>query len=164
MNVEPQEEHRWLQQFVGDWTYVHEAPAAPGETPMRFTGRERVRPLGDFWTIGEAEGDMPGGGTARMIFTLGYDPAKARFTGTFVASMMTHLWIYEGELDAERRKLTLSAEGPSMTGEGTAHYHDIFEIVDRETRLLRSEMQGADGAWTEIMRAEYKRDWGVPSV
>ena len=32
--------------------------------------------------------------------TLGYDPAKKKYVGTFIASVMTHLWIYSGSLDA----------------------------------------------------------------
>jgi hypothetical protein len=50
--------------------------------------------------------------------TLGYDPAKKRFVGSFVASMMTFLWLYDGELDAAQKVLKLDAEGPSFAGEG----------------------------------------------
>ena len=39
-----------------------------------------------------------------MIMTLGYDPQKKRFVGTLIGSMMTHLWVYDGALDAGRRR------------------------------------------------------------
>ena len=55
-----------------------------------------------------------------MLMTLGYDPAKKRFVGTWVGSMMAHLWVYEGSMDAEEKVLTLSAEGPSCMEEGKA--------------------------------------------
>ena len=42
------------------------------------------------------------------LMTLGYDPRKKRFVGTFVGSMMTNLWIYDGELDKDERVLTLA--------------------------------------------------------
>lgn len=45
------------------------------------------------------------------IMTIGYDPHRQRFVGTFVASMMTHLWMYEGALDDGERVLTLETEG-----------------------------------------------------
>jgi hypothetical protein len=61
--------------------------------------------------------------------TLGYDPQTQRFVGSFVASMMTHLWPYNGTLNAEGTVLTLDAEGPSFAGDGaTAKYQDIIEF------------------------------------
>ena len=62
---------------------------------------------------------MPGGGPATTLMTLGYDPEKKRFVGTWIGSMMTHLWIYDGALDAAGKVLTLDAEGPSFAGDGT---------------------------------------------
>jgi hypothetical protein len=43
---------------------------------------------------------MPCAGPATTMMTLGYDPPKRRFVGTFNDSMMTHLWVYDGALDA----------------------------------------------------------------
>ncbi len=45
-------------------------------------------------------GEMPDGSTSRSIMTLGLiDPQQKRFVGTFIASMMTHLWVYNGAFD-----------------------------------------------------------------
>ena len=46
-----------------------------------------------------------------MMMSLGFDPQKGRFVGTFIGSMMTHLWIYDGALDASGQALILDAEG-----------------------------------------------------
>jgi hypothetical protein len=56
---------------------------------------------------------MPGGAATTMM-TLGYDPHRKRYVGTWIGSMMTHLWVYGCELDASERVLTLNAEGPSV--------------------------------------------------
>ena len=158
MNAEPQREHHWLQQLVGEWTYEAEAIGEPGKPPERCGGTERVRSLGGLWVIGESEGQMPGGAAATMIITLGYDPQRKRFTGTWVGSMMTNLWVYDGELDAQERTLTLEAEGPSMSGDGTmARYRDAIEVTGEHTRVLRSSVLGPDGTWTEFMTAHYRR-------
>ena len=158
MQAEPQEQHRWLQRLVGAWTYEFEAVMGPGQPPMKSTGRETVRSLGGLWTIGEGHGVTPAGEAAQSIMTLGYDPRQERFVGTFIASMMTHLWIYDGSLDASGKVLTLEAEGPNFAEPGKmSRYQDIIEFVSDDHRTLRSRAPGPDGKWVEFMTAHYRR-------
>jgi hypothetical protein len=96
MHAEPQKEHQWLKQLVGEWTYEHECAPGPDLTPVKLTGTDTVRSLGGLWVLCEGKGEMPGGGIAQTLMTIGYDPAKKHYVGSFVASMMTFLWIYEG--------------------------------------------------------------------
>ena len=156
--AEPQKEHRWLQKLVGEWTHEAEASMGPGKPPEKCVGTESVRSLGGLWILAEGQGEMPGGGLATTIVTLGYDPQKKRFVGTFVASMMTYLWVYDGELDAAERVLTLNAEGPDFTVEGKmAKYRDVIEFKTDDHRVLTSHALGDDGNWHEFMRADYRR-------
>lgn len=153
MQAELRNEHRWLERLVGEWTSEMEGAAQPGEPPLKHTGTESVRSLGGAWVLCEGQGEM--GGT---VMTLGYDPAKQRFVGTFVGSMMTHMWVYEGELDAAQRVLTLDTEGPSFTDEGkTAKYRDSIEWRSDDHRVLTSRYLGEDGEWREFMTAHYRR-------
>lgn len=99
---------------------------------------------------------MPGGGIAKSIMTLGYDPAKNRFVGTFVSSLMAQLWLYSGTLDSAEKVLTLDTEGPSFTAGGMAKYQDIIEFVSDDHRILRSQVL-RDGSWVEFMTAHYRR-------
>ncbi len=158
MIAKPQAEHQWLHKLVGDWTMKMEATCGPDEPPTKLTGKELVRSLGGLWTIGEGEGEMPGGGKSSSIMTLGYDPSQQRFVGTFVAGVMTFLWKYSGTLDATQRILTLDTEGPSFAGDGTmVNYKDIIEFIDDDHRTLTSQSQNADGSWTQFMTAHYHR-------
>jgi hypothetical protein len=158
MKVEVQPEHRWLEKLVGEWAYETEANMDPDQPPMKFSGTESVRSLGGVWVLCEGRGDMPGGGTGLTIMTLGYDPSKKRFLGTFIGSMMTHLWIYDGELDVAGRVLTLDAEGPSFAGDGTmAKYKDAIEVHDNDHRVLSSSYLAPDGTWHKFMTANYRR-------
>ena len=78
--------------------------------------------------------------------------------GTFVGGMMTFLWVYEGELDATGKVLTLNVEGPSFAGDGTmAKYQDIIEIKGPNERTLSSQVLGPDGKWNRFMMATYTR-------
>ena len=155
MFAQPQAEHEWLSRMVGEWTFESTMLAGPDQPPMTSTGRQTNRSLGGLWLIGEGEGGTPGGGTMNSVITLGFDPARGRFVGAFIASMRTHMWPYEGTLDGN--VLTLDSEGPAFTGEGMAKYQDIVEIVDDDHWILRSQVPGPDGQWVEFMSAHYRR-------
>src|SRR5689334_6698336 len=155
---DPQAKHKWPQRLVGEWTYEHECSMGPDQPPMKASGTESTRSLGGLWTIGEGQGQMPEGDPHTTIMTLGYDPQSKRFVGTFIGSMMTHLWIYNGSLDAAGKKLTLDTEGPDFSGgTGMVPYQDIIEFVDDNHRTLSSQLRGPDGNWTTFMTAQYHR-------
>lgn len=157
MKVEPTKEHLWLQQLVGEWTYEHDAEMEPGKV-HKFTGTEVVRSMGDIWVLCEARGEIPGGSMNYMMWTLGYDPNQKAFVGTFIGSMMPYMWVYHGSLDVAEKVLTLDTEGPDFSAEGKmTKFKDIIEIKGAGERILRSEMLGQDGKWTEIMRQNYRR-------
>lgn len=158
MHAETLPEHRWLQKLLGEWTYEHEPSGAPGEPEEKWTGSESVRSLGDVWVLAEGRVEMPGHGPGTTLITLGYDPDKQRFVGTFIGSMMTYLWVYEGELNAEGNKLTLRAEGPDcQTGEKIIQYRDVIEFLSDDHRTLSSYALGDDGQWTRFMTVHYRR-------
>ncbi|MBD2434815.1 MULTISPECIES: DUF1579 domain-containing protein [Fischerella] len=158
MKTEPQHEHHWLQKLVGEWTYETEATMKPDTPPERFGGIERVRSLGGLWVLAEGQGEMPGCGTATTMITLGYDPQKKRYVGTWIGSMMTYLWVYDGEMDTAEKVLTLNADGPDMTGEGKiAKYKDVIEFKSDDHRLLTSHVLGDDGQWHKFMTTDYRR-------
>jgi hypothetical protein len=96
--------------------------------------------------------------SGQSVMTLGFDPVKGKFVGTFIASMMTHLWPYEGVLEAHGSKLVLDSEGPSFATPGSyAKYQDTIEFIDDNTRTLSSCMQMPDGEWVHFMKATYRR-------
>ena len=156
--IEPQEQHQWLHRMVGEWTGEGEALMEPGQATEKWKTTERVRSIAGLWVQAEGESEMPEGGLASTVMTLGYDPQKKRFVGSFIGSMMANLWIYEGTLDASRKVLTLDTEGPSFKGDGTlSKYQDVIEFVSDDHRLLKSRVLGEDGQWTEFMTASYRR-------
>lgn len=155
----PHDSHQWLKRLLGSWTFDGECSMGPDQPPLKNSGREVVEMLGEFWTIGRMSGEMPGGGMSHSVMTLGYDPQQQRFVGTFIASVMTHLWIYNGALDGNT--LTLDTEGPSFAEEGkSARYQDIIELIDDDQRILRSQYLAPDGKWVPFMKVVYRRVQG----
>lgn len=158
MKAEAQQEHQWLQKLLGDWTCEGEGTMGPDQPPVKWKSTETVRSLGGLWIMAEGRGEMPGGGESTTVMTLGYDPQKKRYVGTFIGSTMTNLWIYDGGRNGDGNVLTLDTEGPNMTVEGkTARYRDIIEIKSDEHRVMTSEMLGEDGQWHRLMTANYWR-------
>ncbi|WP_428940643.1 DUF1579 domain-containing protein [Fontivita pretiosa] len=158
MKTEPQKEHQWLQQLVGQWTYESDCSMGPDQPRQKFFGSETVRPLGGLWVVCDGQGEMPGGEMAQMIMTLGYDPRQRRFVGTWIGSMMSHLWIYDGQLDAAQQTLWLGSEGPDFCAEGKmARFRDTIQIINPDERKLISHYFGPDGQWHEFMTAHYRR-------
>ena len=135
MKADVQKEHLWLSRLVGDWNFEAECLMGPDQPPSKCAGTETVRSLGGLWALCEGRGEMPGGGTATTLMTLGYDPARKRYVGTFIGSMMTHMWVYDGQLDATGKILTLDTEGPSFAADGKmeegkmAKYKDVIDSM-----------------------------------
>jgi hypothetical protein len=158
MKSEPQKQHEWLQKLVGEWTYEADCTMGPDQPPEKFKDSESVRSLGGVWVLCEGRGEMPDGGMATTLMTLGYDPQKKRYVGTWIGSMMTHLWVYDGALDAAEKVLTLDTEGPDFAAKGKmAQYKDVIEFKSDDHRLLASHMFGDDGQWHGFMTTNYRR-------
>jgi hypothetical protein len=158
MDATPGPQHEWLRQLEGDWVHETAVPPAPGQAADTLTGTESVRFLGNIWLVAEGRGQMPGGGEAWTLMTLGYDPGKGRFVGSWHGSMMQHLWVYDGQLDDAERVLTLSSVGPDFETPGqTRRYQDVIEIQDADHRTLTGRMLDDEGEWQELMRVSYRR-------
>ncbi|AHK42418.1 hypothetical protein OV14_0335 [Ensifer adhaerens OV14] len=126
MKAEPEEAHRWLEQLLGDWQ-VRTSGAPETGTPWT----EHVRSLQGLWAVCEGQGTMPDGSFGQTLMTLGYSPETGRFVGTWVGSMMTHMWIYDGELEPDGLTLSLYCDGPDFDAPGRkARYRDAITMAN----------------------------------
>ncbi|TWU58889.1 hypothetical protein Poly51_16690 [Rubripirellula tenax] len=159
-----QKEHELLGRFVGEWTSTSKIVASDEQPSMECSGSMRSKMLGEFWVINEMSGDM-GGAEFKAIQTIGFDASKEKYVGTWVDSMMNHLWHYEGRVDATGKKLVLLAEGPNFMAEGKlTTFRDSYEFVNADTFITTSEMMGDDGKWLTFMTAEATRNAATKSA
>lgn len=150
-----QREHEWLQQLVGEWSFEVEAMMPGGARSEKHKGTESVRSIDGVWVVCDMRSDA---GPDTSVMTLGFDPRLGRVVGTFISSMMTHLWIYNGSLDATGKILTMDCEGPSFTDPTKlVPYQDVIEIKSADHRILTSRARGDDGRWTQFMTSRYQR-------
>lgn len=154
---QPVKEHEWLQQFVGEWDAKSKAVAGPGQPEMECEGSMKCRTLGGFWIVCDVKNEAMGM-TVEAVQTLGYDTNSKKYVGTWVDSMLNHLWKYEGTVDETGKILTLEAEGPNVLQPGkTSKYRDVFEFKSKDLIATSSFMQGDDGKWVTFMTGEMRR-------
>ena len=146
----PQHEHHWLEKLVGDWRVEGKMTTPTGEETTR--GEETVRSLDGLWFIAEGEGEMPGGNRGTTILTLGYDTIQGKYVGTFIGSMMTYQWVYEGELEPASTVATAIADAV----EG-----DTFETYSPDMRGIVEWKTGDPGAFLASV-AEMARRQAAP--
>jgi hypothetical protein len=156
----PQQEHQWLQKFVGEWSTHSKASVGPDQPEMECSGTITSRALGGLWVVNEMKGSM-GEFEIHGLQTIGYDPQKEKYVGTWVDSMVNHLWHYEGTVDESGKKLTLEAEGPNhMAGGKLTKFRDAYEFVSDDKIIVTASMQGEDGEWVTFMTGEATRKKG----
>ncbi len=152
--AQPQKEHEWLRQLVGEWESEVECAVDPAKPPQKTKGTESGRLVGELWVVLENRGEFMGRPFTGVL-TLGYDPERKKFIGTWCDSMSTHLWQYEGTLDASGKILTLESEGPCPTG-GQVRVRETIEIEGRDHKVFTSKVE-IDGKWQTGMTIQYRR-------
>lgn len=161
---EPNEHHAWLRRMIGAWTYQMHWEGDPSGDPGTHAGREVVRAFGDFWVMGEAEGEC-GGVMMTTLIALGFEPNRqtddggpgGRYVGTFMASVMPGMFVYEGTREGDM--LTLDTVGPAMDDTSrSVRYRDVIEFESDDVRTMSSHVLKDDGSWMRFMRGEYRRE------
>lgn len=131
---EPTPEHGLLMETVGEWDVDCTYFMGPGE-PMKTTARETIEALGSFWTVSLFRAEFMGQPFCGRA-TSGYDPAKGKWVGTWIDSMMPHLFVMEGDIDPETKVLTMHCEGPApMTGEMVPYRSTAEHLSDGRRRF-----------------------------
>ena len=97
------------------------------------------------------------GGPFTGNLTLGYDPDKKKYVGTWFDSMSSYLWQYQGTVDASGKTLTLETEGPSHDMPGQiVKDRETTEIKSKDHKVFTSVRQ-KDGKWVTGLTINYRR-------
>lgn len=157
MGPKPGKEHELLKQFEGNWDYTSKFTMAPGQEPLLSKGKETARIIaGGLFLVFDIEGEMMG-----QKFTghgtMGYDTHKKKYTGTWIDSMATGVYLVEGTVDETGKVFTETMEGADPQSGQPMKMKLVNEIKDKDSRVLKSFMTGPDGKEVEPGTIEYKR-------
>lgn len=154
---EPQREHELLRQFEGDWDVRVQLTPDPEKPPTDCSGRETARMgLGGFWLSIRYEGQIDGR-SVEGAGTLGYDPLKRKYVGSWTESGSPHLYVMEGEADSSGKVFTLTGEFTDPVTRKAARERIVHTIREADKRTLSFYRYRDDGTEARIGQAEYTR-------
>ncbi len=159
MMPKPGPEHALLASLSGHWD-AKTTVRFPGAPEMVTKGTETVSMLGGFWQISDFEGEMMGQKFSGRG-TLGYDPNKKKYVGTWCDTMSPALTYFEGTMDAAKKTLTThSSMADFMDPTKTVKMRMVTEIKSENARVFRMFEDRGDGHEVEGMTIEYTRREG----
>ena len=153
----PTKEHKWLQQFEGEWVAKSKSIATEDQPSIECAAEIHNRMLGGFWLVSESKGEVSGQ-KMLAIQQIGYDSKKKKYVGTWIDNAMNHLWHYEGTVDESGKKLSLVAEGPNfMEGGKITKFRDSYEFKSPDLIVSTAEILDGEGNWNVFMTGETRR-------
>lgn len=154
----PTAEHEWLQRLTGQWETEVEVMAEPGKPPLKVEATETTRRIGQLWVLTHAEAKPSAMPFARAL-TLGYDPAKKKYVGTWVDSNSTYIGKSEGTLDAAGTTLTLEGEIPHpYDNVRLIKVREVIELKSPDHKVVTTSLQGDDGNWLTLVTVNARRE------
>jgi hypothetical protein len=128
----PGSQHRLMASLAGSWTTRTKARTEPGKPPMETTGScEQKMILDGRYLQQEYTGDMMGE-TFTGINLIGYDNHTRKYVSTWVDSMSTAIYYFEGTASADGKTITqkCSYDDPVR---GPLVWRSLTRIVDDNT-------------------------------
>ena len=104
--VQATKEHKLIVKGAGDYegTLTWSMPGMP--EPMVSPCTEKVIAIGDFWTISHFEMEFMGAPFSGSS-SMGYDPERKKFIGTWIDSMSPRVTHMEGEWNDEKQAIVM---------------------------------------------------------
>lgn len=150
----PGPEHAHLQKMVGKWKASNKMMMGEGAAPMVSEGTEEIMSIcnGMFISTAYKSGaPMPFEGHGIE----GFDTMKKRYVGTWVDSMGSGVYSYEGSMDA-KGVMTYTMVGPDPATGKSMTSTMVCEMKDNNTRTMKMFM-GTDTKASPMMEITYTR-------
>ena len=152
----PNENHKILDSFVGNWNYTVKWWMSPGAKPEVSKGTSDVK-----WIIGgrflkqSAQGKSMGQPFKGMGIT-GYDNAEKQYNSIWIDNMGTGMMMSKGNYDPSTKTLV---EKGTFTDpvEGEKSYRGVTTIINKDKYTYEMYISGPDRKEFRMMEIVYMR-------
>ncbi len=154
----PTPEHKAMAREEGTWKAESKFWLTPETEPMVSEATESNKMFGELWLLSKYEGNVMGM-PFKGMGTMGYDPVKKKYVGTWVDTMNPHMQTMEGEYDVETHTLTMYSTGIDvMTGEEkTSKLVSRYLDNDNKVFEMHALVPGETDQYWKQMEVTYKR-------
>ena len=151
--MKPNDEHSRLMATVGVWDAEISMATPDGNTAS--TGVENVKKLGELWTVADFEYEFMGV-PVQGHGTMGYDPAKKKYIGTWVESGSPFISTLEGEYDEEKNAIVYKMQGKDPEG-NDAEYRIITAAQDDTHRSFELHAKIGEDEYMKVLTINYTK-------
>jgi hypothetical protein len=148
--------HKLLAKMAGSWHTKTKSWMEPDKPPMESSGTcEQKMLLGGRFLQQEFTGEMMGS-TFTGIGVAGYDNHTRKYVSTWMDSMSTGIYFFEGTASADGKTITQESRYDDPI-KGPMNWRAVTKIVDDNTQVF--EMYGIDktGREEKMMEMTYTR-------
>jgi hypothetical protein len=152
------DQHKSLDYLVGDWKVTAKMWPAPGAKPEESTGKAHFEPMFEGRFIRETfEGQMMGKAFQGVGY-LGYDNMKKKYTTTWMDSMSTGVFEFEGDSSDKGKTITSTSEEFTcpMTGAPKKIRAVMKKVSKNEVRYEHYD-KDVSGKEFKMMELVYKK-------
>jgi hypothetical protein len=148
--------HRLLATMAGSWATRTRAWMDPDKPPMEGTGRcEQKMLLEGRYLQQEYSGEMMGS-KFTGINVIGYDNHKNKYVSTWIDSMGTGIYYFEGAASADGRTITQESSYDDPV-RGPTVWRSVMSIVDDNTVEYDMYLISEDGREEKMMEMTLTR-------
>ncbi len=153
----PGNEHRALANLEGRWKTTTKSWMEPDTPPVEHTGTcEQKMIFGGRFLQQEYSGDMMGE-SFMGINLIGYDNFTKKYVSTWIDSMSTGIYYFEGTSSPDGKTITQRCNYNDPV-KGPAIWLSITRIVDNDTLVYEMYLIPTGGSEEKMMEMTVKRD------
>jgi hypothetical protein len=148
--------HKMLAGLVGSWVTRTKTWMAPGKPPMESTGTcEQKMLLGGRYLQQDYAGDMMGAPFSGIGIT-GYDNHKQKYVSTWIDSMSTGIFYFEGSAGPDGKRIVQHCLSDDPV-RGPVKWRSVTKIVDGDTHSFEMYLTDKSDKEQKMMEIFYSR-------
>lgn len=154
----PNEKHKALEQFAGEWTYTGMFKMFKDAPAQELTGAMKSAVVYDGRFLKqEVEGPWMGSKFEGLGFT-GYDNVKEEYVTTWLDNTATGIMTSSGDYDASTKTLNLEGKHScAMSGDKERYYRSEWTLLDDNNSVYKSYTLDPEGEEFMSMEIKYTR-------